>query len=285
LSKSCSNSDDAIGQGITRTNYIAVTGNLSANERQSEPSIEAKEKTMSAIQAPETVGEMVASRPALSRVFEQVGIDYCCGGKKTLEAACEEKGLDVQSVRAALAACSATEESFADAAAMSLTDLAKHIEQTHHAYLRRELPRLDWMTQKVANVHGDHEPRLRQMRTIFQQLAAELYSHMMKEERVLFPLIRQLEVSVTAPAFHCGSLANPMGQMEAEHHDAGAALEQLSDLSDGYTPPDWACNTYRALLDALADFQLDMHQHVHKEESILFPKALALEVKLAGKEA
>ncbi len=241
---------------------------------------------MSAIQAQETVGEMVASRPILSRVFEQVGIDYCCGGKKTLEAACEEKGLDIESVRAALAACSAAEgESFVDAAAMSLTELADHIEQTHHAYLRREFPRLDWMTQKVATVHGDHEPRLRQIRETYLRLVEELSSHMMKEEKVLFPLIRQLEASSIMPAFHCGSLANPMRQMEAEHHDAGSSLEKLSELSDGYTPPDWACNTYRAMLDALAHFQLDMHQHVHKEESILFPNALALEAKLAGKEA
>lgn len=241
---------------------------------------------MSAIQAQETVGEMVASRPALSRVFEQVGIDYCCGGKKTLEQACEEKNLDVKSVLAALAACSATEgESFVDATAMSLTELADHIEQTHHAYLRREFPRLDWMTEKVATVHGDHEPRLRQIRETYLELVAELSGHMMKEEKVLFPLIRQLEASTAAPAFHCGPLANPMRQMEAEHHDAGSALEKLSELSDGYTPPDWACNTYRAMLDALAHLQFDMHQHVHKEESILFPNALALEAKLVGKEA
>lgn len=241
---------------------------------------------MSAVQAPETIGEMVARHPALSRIFEQVGIDYCCGGKKTLEQACQEKGLDVESVSAELAACAAAEGApLVDAAAMSLTDLADHIEQTHHAFLRRELPRLDWMTEKVANVHGEHEPRLRQMRTTYQALQEELFSHMMKEERVLFPLIRELEANSTAPAFHCGSLANPMRQMESEHHDAGSALESLSELSDGYAPPDWACNTYRAMLDALARFQLDMHQHVHKEESILFPKALALEARLAGKEA
>ncbi len=244
------------------------------------------EDAVSAVQSPVTVGEMVVRRPALSRVFERFGIDYCCGGKKTLKQACEDKGLDVESVSAELAACATAEgEPLVDAAAMSLTELADHIEQTHHAYLRRELPRLDWMTEKVATVHGDHEPRLRQIRATYQTLADELFSHMMKEEQVLFPLIRQLEASSTAPAFHCGSLANPMRQMEAEHLDAGSALEAISELSDGYTPPDWACNTYRAMLDALACFQLDLHQHVHKEESILFPKALALEAQLAGEGA
>jgi regulator of cell morphogenesis and NO signaling len=239
---------------------------------------------MSAIQVQETVGEMVARRPALSRVFEKVGIDYCCGGKKTVEQACQEKGLDIAAVRAELEASASTEgEDFPDAAAMSLTELADHIEQTHHAYLRREFPRLDWLTQKVATVHGDHEPRLLEMRQTYLELVAELSSHMMKEEKVLFPLIRQLEASSVAPSFHCGSLANPMRQMEAEHNDAGSALERLSQLSDGYTPPEWACNTYRAMLDALAHLQFDMHQHVHKEESILFPNALALETKLTEK--
>jgi regulator of cell morphogenesis and NO signaling len=238
---------------------------------------------MSAIQTQETVGEMVTRRPALSRVFEKVGIDYCCGGKKTIEQACSEKGLDLAAVLAALKESAPTEgEPTVDAASMSLTELADHIEETHHAYLRSEFPRLDWMTQKVATVHGDHEPRLRQMRQTYLELVDELSSHMMKEEQVLFPLIRQLEASSAAPVFHCGSLANPMRQMESEHHVAGSALERLSELSDGYTPPDWACNTYRAMLDALAHLQLDLHQHVHKEESILFPKALALEAKLMG---
>lgn len=241
---------------------------------------------MSAVETQETVGELVARQPALSRVFEQVGIDYCCGGKKPLEQACREKGLDVESVRAKLEACAATAEApSVDAASMSLTALADHIEQTHHAYLRREFPRLDWMTEKVANVHGDHEPRLRQMRQTFLELVAELSSHMMKEEKILFPMIRQLEASSTAPAFHCGSLANPMMQMESEHRDSGSALEKLSELSDGYTPPDWACNTYRAMLDGLAHLQLDLHQHIHKEESILFPRALEREAELSGRSS
>lgn len=239
---------------------------------------------MSTVQAQETVGEMVARRPSLSRVFEQVGIDYCCGGKRTLEEVCREKELDAESFLAELeASAAAAGEPLVDAAAMSLTELADHIEQTHHAYLRSELPRLDWITHKVASVHGEHDPRLHEIRATFLAFAAELSNHMMKEEQVLFPMIRQLEASSIAPKFHCGSLANPMRQMESEHHDAGAALERLSELSDSYTPPEWACNTYRAMLDALAHLQFDMHQHVHKEESILFPKAMKLEAKLTGR--
>ncbi len=240
---------------------------------------------MSSFQIEDTVGAIVARRPVLSRVFEQAGVDYCCGGKKTLGEACLEKGLDAQSLLAALEQCDSagTDEPVVDAASMSLSELADHIEQTHHAYLRSELPRLDWITHKVASVHGELDPRLHQIRETFAAFAAELSSHMMKEEYILFPMIRQLERSTTAPKFHCGSLANPLSQMESEHHDAGSALEQFSELSDGYTPPDWACNTYRAMLDALAHLRFDMHQHVHKEESILFPNALKLEAELAGR--
>jgi regulator of cell morphogenesis and NO signaling len=242
-----------------------------------------KENAMTTFQVQDTVGAMVARLPAMSRVFEQAGIDYCCGGKRTLDDVCREKGLDAESFLAELeeSALAADGQPLVDAASMSLTELADHIEQSHHAYLRSELPRLDWITHKVASVHGEHDPRLHEIRKVFLAFTAELSSHMMKEEHVLFPMIRQLEASSTAPNFHCGSLANPMRQMESEHHDAGSALGQLSELSDGYTPPDWACNTYRAMLDALAHLQLDMHGHVHKEESILFPNALKLEAELA----
>jgi len=99
----------------------------------------------------------------------------------------------------------------------------------------------------------------------------------MKEERILFPMIRQLDQSAAAPAFHCGSLANPIRQMESEHDDAGSALERLRNCTDGFTPPEWACNTYRAMLDALAELERDMHQHVHKENNVLFPGAIAME--------
>ena len=101
--------------------------------------------------------------------------------------------------------------------------------------------------------------------------------YMLKEEQILFPMIRQLEASQSVPAFHCGSVGNPIGQMELEHDQAGAALVQLRALTDGFNPPDWACNTYRAMLDALAGLEHDLHQHVHKENNILFPRAIALE--------
>lgn len=228
-----------------------------------------------------TVGELVVSRPSLSRVFEKSGIDYCCGGKKTLEQVCQEKNLDMQFLLNELETSETPASDFVDAAAMPLTDLADHIEQTHHAFLRINLPRLDAMTRKVAAVHGDSEPRLHGVRETFAFMAEELVMHMRKEEEILFPMIRQLEASETAPAFHCGSLGNPINQMELEHDQAGSGLAKLSELTDAYQPPNWACNTYRAMLDGLAELERNMHQHVHKENNVLFPRALAMESEKA----
>jgi regulator of cell morphogenesis and NO signaling len=241
---------------------------------------------MTRFETTDTVGSVVARDPDLSRVFESFGIDYCCGGKKSLAEACSEKGLDPSEVLQQLSDTQATRKGNGNGvspATMSLTELADHIEQTHHAYLRTELPRLDFMTKKVSAVHGDKEPRLRELRDTFVSLAEELSSHMFKEEQILFPMIRQLEASETAPAFHCGSLANPVTQMEAEHDIAGSALERQRELTDDYQPPDWACNTFRAMVDALARLEDDLHQHIHKENNVLFPRALKLEAKKQGR--
>ena len=169
-----------------------------------------------------------------------------------------------------------------DAAAMPLTELADHIVETHHAYVRSELPRLAKMTARVAAVHGDKDARLAQLNETFMGIAAELSNHMMKEEQILFPLIRQLDASESAPASHCGSIANPIQQMESEHDSAGDALKRMHELTDSYTPPDWACNTYRAMLDGLAQFEGDLHQHIHKENNVLFPRAIAMESEKRG---
>lgn len=233
--------------------------------------------------AQSTVGDLVKDRPARSRIFEQLQIDYCCGGRLTLADACAKRGLDVDAVLRQLElsdTADAAEPALVDADRMGLGELADHIVHTHHAYLREELPRLDMLTQKVVAVHGKGEPRLRRIRDVFVQFEMELSDHMWKEEQILFPMIRQIETAQTAPDFHCGSLANPIGQMEREHESAGDALQQFRALSDDYTPPDGACNTFRALYEALAGLERDMHQHVHKENNVLFPKALQREAGL-----
>ncbi len=221
-----------------------------------------------------TVGDVVRSSPARSRLFEQLGIDYCCGGKKPLAEACRGKGLDPATVVAMLTVLErGSNGDRVDPDAMSLSELCDHIEKVHHGYLRDELPRLDFMTRKVAAVHGDHEPRLREVRRVFEIFATAISGHTEEEDKVVFPAIRELEAG--GGATEAASLKEQLAELEQEHDKAGGALAQFKALTDGYTPPEWACNTFRALYDALARLEEDMHQHVHKENNILFPKALA----------
>jgi len=236
-----------------------------------------------------TVGDLVKQRPARSRLFERLGLDYCCQGKRPLAEACAEQSVPLEDVLQGLReddarADEANDADFVDADAMGLTDLANHIEATHHAYLRAELPRLDRLTEKIARVHGQTDPRLRDMRRAFVGLVEELTSHMAKEERILFPIIRAREAGHSSAGAHCGSVSHPIAQMEAEHQAAGDALEIMNRATDGYRPPDHACATYRATLDALAELEQDMHQHIHKENNVLFPKAVALEAGSDAKE-
>lgn len=227
---------------------------------------------------PETrIGDIVAARPALARLFEGLQIDYCCGGKQSLAAVCERRGLSPQTVVAMLAASAAAlavAPADVDAAGMSLTELTDHIERTHHAYLKDELPRLAEMAERVATKHGERDPRLREVADTVMGLAEEMFSHMHKEEHILFPLVRQLEAGQRGG--FAASVAAPIRQMEAEHDDAGRATERLRELTDGFTPEAQACNTHRALLDGLARFEEDLHRHVHKENNVMFPRALAL---------
>jgi regulator of cell morphogenesis and NO signaling len=226
-----------------------------------------------------TVGQLVSESPARARVFEQLGIDYCCGGKRPLAAVCAEKGLAVDSVVARLAAAAQGSSGEADWTRRSMTALADHIEATHHTYLKSELPRLSARVQKVVNAHGTRHPELAQVQQVFEQLRDELTSHMMKEERILFPAIRAIEAGDGAAASHCGSIRNPIHVMESEHDGAGDALARLRTLTSDYVVPEGACNTYLATLHALEELERDMHQHVHKENNILFPRAIAAEEK------
>ncbi len=164
-----------------------------------------------------------------------------------------------------------------DAAAMSLSELADHIERTHHAYLRVELSRLGKLVETAASVDGDKDPRVLGVRDTFRALAAVLSSHMMKEEQILFPMVRQLDTSDEAPMFHCGTLANPIHQMEFEHDQVGSTFTRLRELTDGFTAPEWASEDYRVLLDALADIEHDTHAHTQKESEVLFPRAIEME--------
>ena len=207
-------------------------------------------------------------------MFEKLNIDYCCGGKQTLAAACARRGLEVPATIALIESAGtalAGGPAGVDASAMSLSQLADHIESTHHAYLKTELPRLVEMATRVATKHGWRDARLPEVAAAVATLTNEMLSHMQKEEFILFPLVRQFEAGQQGP-----SLAGPITQMEAEHETAGQITARLRELTDGFTPNGEACNTHRALLAGLAEFESDLHRHVHKENSILFPGVLAL---------
>lgn len=232
---------------------------------------------MSAIAPETTVGELVRAVPARSRIFGDLGIDYCCGGKKPLAEACESKGLDLEAVVAMLSAMDdAPDQASANLDALTLSELCDHIEQVHHGHLRAELPRLEFMTRKVAAVHGDHEPRLLEVRRVFESFNAAMVSHTQEEDERIFPAIRQLEAANEAKAAAAASLRASLERLEHEHDRAGTSLAQFKELTDNYTPPDWACNTFRALYDGLAALEKDMHLHVHKENNVLFPRTLVL---------
>jgi regulator of cell morphogenesis and NO signaling len=233
------------------------------------------------------VGRLVAERPCRARVFERLGIDYCCGGKKPLGEACAGLGLDPAVVLRELERTDAQDlvEGELDWSTATLTDLVDHIEAVHHAYLREALPRLTSLVEKVAGIHGGHHPELSKLRWVFLGFRDEIEAHMTKEEHVLFPMCRALEVASVPPRFHCGTIRNPIRAMELEHDDAGSALAAMRTLTHGFTPPPDACNTFRAMLHGLAELEADMHLHVHEENNILFPRASAIEAELAQRTA
>jgi len=222
-----------------------------------------------------TVGELVKDVPARSRIFDNLRIDYCCGGKKTLAEACQAKGLDTATIIAMLDAIGdGVGSAFPDADKMTLGELCDYIQTVHHGYIRKELPRLDFMTRKVAAVHGEHEPRLLQIRQLFQLFLEKITEHTKQEDEEVFPAIRALEKASAEDSRK--ALPELLKKLEHEHDNTGAALEKFKELTDSYTPPEWACNTFRALYDALSELERETHQHIHKENNVLFPKVRAL---------
>ena len=233
-----------------------------------------------------TVGELVAQRPNRSRLFEKLGIDYCCGGNQSLEAACRAANLPIEQVLNSLELAEQSvraTQSDRDWQTAPLADLVAHIKTTHHKYTREEIARLGPLFDKVCAVHGKNHPELLDVCTSFQGLAGELVMHMMKEEMVLFPYIVRMEEAVIQrepvlpPPF--GSVGNPISMMESEHESAGKALRAMREASQGYAPPPDVCVSYQTLYQALAGFEADLHQHIHLENNILFPRAIAMEPK------
>ena len=237
-----------------------------------------------ALKINDPVGEWVTQHPATSRVFEQHGIDYCCGGGRPLEEACWAGRADAQSILAELLAVVSNETCQSDESfsSKSLTEMCDSIVETHHAYLKRELPRLTDLVEKVEAVHGEQHEWLSRLAKAYTQLRDELVPHMFKEEQILFPAIRTIEQSQAVPLFPFGSVDNPIRMMEHEHDVAGLALRDIRAASSEFTLPDGGCNTFRAMLDGLRELEADLHQHIHKENNVLFPQASRLAKQLSG---
>lgn len=238
--------------------------------------------TMNPIDVNATLGALVTATPGLATVFDRVGLDYCCGGRRTLADAADAAGLDLDTVVEILNRVSDTEPGVGaeDWTAMPPTDLVDHLEATHHAYLRGALPRATALADKVASVHAERHPELVVVAQLVAELRAELEPHLLKEERILFPMIRELGAATQTPQFHCGSLANPIRVMAFEHDHAGDLLARLRASTAGYAVPDDGCASYRALYVTLAELEADTHLHVHKENNVLFPAVLAAEASL-----
>jgi regulator of cell morphogenesis and NO signaling len=243
-----------------------------------------REENPMSMTAEKTVRELALGNPAATRIFEKLGIDYCCGGNKSLDEVCRSANLSIDEVIDSLEMADHSARAaltVRDWQTEPLADLVSHITNTHHKYTREEMARLVPLLNKVCSVHGKNHVELQHVRESFQGLVQELTTHMMKEERVLFPFIVRMEEAVIQkepilPA-PFGSVQNPVSMMEHEHDSAGNALRAMREASRGYTAPGDACISYQTLYKALADFEADLHQHIHLENNILFPRAIAME--------
>ena len=223
----------------------------------------------------QSLGEMVAASPASAAVFERLGLDYCCHGHDRLDDACRAAGLDPPVVLKELAEADAGADAVSAGHPADPAALTQYIESVHHAYLQAELPALDALAEKVVGVHGQRHPELSEVRRLLAELRADLEPHLVKEERVLFPAIRNLLEGQREFAF--GTVRNPIRMMMLEHDRAGDLLAALRIVTSGYLVPDDGCAIYRSLYERLVALEVDTHQHIHLENNVLFPAAVAIE--------
>lgn len=233
----------------------------------------------------ETLGQIAAKDLRKAAIFKKYGLDFCCGGKKTVKEAAKEKGLDVTKIEQELQQADKNYVTrplpYGD---WSLDFLADYIVNTHHSYVRKTLPELRGYAAKVAGVHGSHHPELLTIQKLVEEINDELTGHLVKEEKVLFPYIKELvaakDKNAPAQAVHFGTVQNPINMMEMEHEMVGRNLEEIRMLSQDYSLPEDACASYGLLYKMLEEFEDDLHTHIHLENNILFPKALELEKSL-----
>jgi regulator of cell morphogenesis and NO signaling len=232
----------------------------------------------------ETLGNIVAADYRAAAVLERFGMDYCCGGRQTLSEACRDRAVELNELLEALDGLPAGETAGVQPAEWPLDALVDHIVSTHHEYVKTTIPVLAARTAKIAAVHGELSPELPEVARHFAEVAEGMVLHMHKEEHLLFPYVRALVAAdrtgrrIGGSPF--GTVENPIRMMEVEHQDAGDEMRMIRELTHDYAVPDHACATYRACLAELEAFERDLHRHVHLENNILFPGAVALERRL-----
>lgn len=227
-----------------------------------------------------TLGDLVAEDPRRSRVLEQLGLDYCCSGQRPLEEAAREAGLDIADVSTRLDLPG--EPPVVVARDLEMAALAHDIVDTHHAYTWEEMPRLQALVDKVAGVHGDRHPELAGVKETYARVVAELEPHMTREERVIFPAISRLEKTQAPVRLPSGDFSDALRELIAEHDVVGDLLGRIRALTSDYTPPEDGCGSYHAMLTGLAHLERDLHEHVHKENNVLFPRVLRMHERLRG---
>ena len=230
-----------------------------------------------------TVREIALQVPESTRVFETLKIDYCCGGNQPLVQACASVGLGVEDVMEMLAGAGQSNEgeSDLDFQNASLPELITHILDTHHVFTKSEMDRLQSLADKVLHAHGGNHPELIHVDELLTRLCAELKPHMFKEEQILFPYILAMAKNQAVPFAPFGTVNNPIRMMMMEHDSAGQILRELRALTSDYKVPHDACISYQTLYEALENFEKDLHQHIHLENNLLFPKALEFEDRLS----
>ncbi|MBS1681765.1 MAG: iron-sulfur cluster repair di-iron protein [Bacteroidetes bacterium] len=227
------------------------------------------------------VGSVVAQDYRTASIFQSFGIDFCCKGNRTISEACKNKNVEISDLIGNLNSSTQQNNPATNFASWPLDLLADYIEKIHHRYVEQKILEIKPYLEKVVRVHGDRHPELNQIRKIFNLSAGELAAHMKKEEFILFPFIRKLAKSershetLLPPTF--GTIKNPISMMEQDHEIEGEHFEQIARLTENYTPPTDACSTYRVTYALLKEFQDDLHQHLHLENNILFPKAIERE--------
>ncbi len=233
-----------------------------------------------------TLGELVNEDPRRATVFQKWGLDFCCGGKQSLETACTKAGVPVSTVVEELQALQKDEEETHDFSKWSATELIRFILDNHHAFVEAQIPQIRPLLAKVVQVHGGRHPELAEVQQIWESMADHLVVHMKKEELMLFPYIQKLEKAAAEgtvpdmPPF--GSVRNPVHVMEAEHEEEGQRLKRLQQITNHFSPPADACNTFKAVYALLNDFIENLLMHIHLENNLLFPKAIDLEAQLRG---